>query len=373
MRRMLKHRGFSVFLTTFAVVLLSGIALAQVGMMSAGDDEGSGQAPSLVAPASAGFVGDDVAEEPQEPKPEEPVADEPAHDKPVDKEPAHDKPVDKEPAHDEPIDKVDDSVLLEVTSPRDGARVEREVITFKGVSDPDAVVTYGKYEARMDDAGNWAITLVLHQAGKNVMPFRAEDAAGNVAETSVTVYLDVAEEEKPKFSAHQKWEASDDDPPVNHYWGTATPGTGIVVMSEHGSSRTEANGDGVWETTVVFEGAPHAQKFKVVVESGDGGRAEFWMKVYDPTHEEEPAKFTANQKYGSCNEDPPYDVFWGTATPLAKISVKSEYGAGTTTANEAGHWELRVDFPEAPVGEVFGVVVRSSDGGVADFTFVATV
>ncbi len=392
MRRMLKHKGFSVFLTTFAVVLLSGIALAQVGMMSAAVDEGSGQAPSLVAPASAGFVGDGIADEPTEPKPKEPVADEPvreepvdkepaheepAHEEPVDKEPAHEEPTDKEPAHDGPTDKepaheegVDDSVLLEITSPRDGAHVEREVITFKGVSDPDAVVTYGRYEARMDDAGHWAITLVLHQAGENVMPFRAEDAAGNVAEASVTVYLDVVEE-KPKFSAQQKWDASDDDPPMNHYWGTATPGTGIVVMSEYGSSHTEANADGAWETTVVFEGAPHAEKFKVVVESGDGGRAEFWMKVFYPTHED-PAKFTANQKYGSCGEDIPYDVFWGTATPGAEIWVESEYGGGATTANESGHWELRVDFPEAPVGDVFGVIVRSSDGGIADFTFVAT-
>ena len=127
---------------------------------------------------------------------------------------------------------------------------------------------------------------------------------------------------------------------------------------------------GGWEAKVYFEGAPHAERFKVVVESSDGGRAEFSMKVYYPDHEEH--VFTANQKYGSCGEKIPYDVFWGTATPGAKIWVESKFGGGIAKANEAGTWELRVEFPEAPFGEPFPVFVESSDGGFAEFTFVRT-
>ncbi|MFQ5555364.1 MAG: hypothetical protein ACE5GC_08355 [Acidimicrobiia bacterium] len=398
MRRMLKHKGLAVFMATFAVVLLSGVALAQVGMMSLGGDDTEGEAASMVAPPSGSydFVGDDIdpgedlnpepkpqpkdepAEEPKDHKPEAPVEDEIPHEKPTEDGPKDEAPEAVEepetadgaddPQEVPPAD-VDDSVLLEITSPSNGAHVEREVITFKGVTDPDAVVTYGRYEARMDDEGHWSIALVL-RAGKNIMPFRAEDEAGNVAEAAVTVYLDVPEE-KHEFSAHQKWEASDDDPPANLYWGTATPGTGIWIASEYGTAHTEANGDGVWEARVIFEGAPHAEKFKVVVESGNGGRAQFFMKVFYPAHEET-HNFTAHQKYGSCGEEIPYDVFWGTATPGAEIWVESEYGGGVTHANDDGVWEIRVEFPEAPHGEVFGVIVESSDGGVEDFTFVAT-
>ena len=225
--------------------------------------------------------------------------------------------------------------------------------------------------ADQDNEGHWAIHLTLHNE-KNVFEFRAEDEAGNVAETSLTVYF-VGEDEDPehKFTAHQKWEASDDNPPHNLYWGTATPGTGIWIVSEYGEKHLEAGPEGGWEANVTFEGAPHGVKFKVVVESGDGGRADFYMTVYYPDEVEE-HEFTANQKFGSCDEDVPYDVFWGTATPGAKIWVESEFGGGVTYANDNGEWEITVEFPEAPFGESFNVYVESDDGGFTTFSFVRT-
>lgn len=404
MRRILKHKGFSVFLATFVTVLLSGVALAQVGVIATAQTDTTDEEASFVVVPSAAyqddpFIDEDNAEDDEARPPseiyEDDVAHEPEeHDEPSDEHHGESDVVDttkgdveaKEGAGtkdeveitdyedvDEPD--ADDSVVLEITSPKNGAHVEREVITFKGISDPDAVVTYGRYEARMDDEGHWAIALVL-RAGKNIMSFRAEDGAGNVAETSVTVYFDATDrpepEPEPTFSARQKWEVSDDDPPMNLYWGTAMPGAEIFVGSEFGSSHTEANGDGFWETKVIFEGAPHAEKFRVVVEASGGGRAEFSMKVFYPGGGVEEHAFTANQVYGSCGEDIPYDVFWGTAPPGAKIWIESPYGAGLTHADEHGDWELRVEFPDAPGGEVFGVFVESSDGGFADFTFVAT-
>jgi len=202
------------------------------------------------------------------------------------------------------------------------------------------------------------------------MPFRAEAAAGNVAEASVTVHLEarIDKPEEHESSAHQKWEASDDDPADNPYWGTAKPNAVVHVVSEHGSKNVTAGADGGWEAKVVFEGAPHGETFKVVVET-EGGRAGFTMTVFSADEGEH--GFSAHQKYGSCGEEVPYDVFWGTAAPGAMNSVHSEFGSGSTAA-EHGEWELEVAFPEAPLGEVFEVQVESSDGGSAEFTFVAT-
>ncbi|MGI9608808.1 MAG: hypothetical protein ACR2NL_00795, partial [Acidimicrobiia bacterium] len=64
--------------------------------------------------------------------------------------------------------------------------------------------------------------------------------------------------------------------------------------------------------------------------------------------------------------------FWGTAKPGAKIEASSHYGSNSTTANDKGHWELKVKFPDAPVGETFRVKINSSDGGYQKFTFTNT-
>jgi hypothetical protein len=386
MMRLLKHKGSSVFVATFVVVLLSGVALAQVSMMSSSNDPVEIPAASMVDEGSADIVVDEAplaepkdetpAEEPKDETPAEEPKDETPAEEPKDEAPAE-EPKDETPAE-EPKDEApaeepkDDHVALTIASPVNGSHVEKKVIRFKGTTDPDAVVTMSRYEADQDAQGNWSIFLTLRD-GENTFTFRAVDAAGNVAEKSVTVHYDAPVEE-PKdhaFTAHQKWEASDDTPPRNLYWGTATPEAKIWIASAYGSAQVRANGDGVWEAKVIFEGAPESETFKVVVESSDGGRAVFSMKVFYPKHEEK-HEFTANQKYGSCGEPIPYDVFWGTATPGAKIWIESAFGGGVTQAGDLGHWELKVKFPEAPIGETFKVYVESSDGGAATFTFVAT-
>ncbi len=393
MWRVLKHKGFSVFMATFVVVLLSGVALAQVSVLGGGTESDAGQAASIAADPEADWTGIDLgdatpieepkgdkppAEEPkddqpaEEPKDEKPPAVEPKEDTPPAEEPKDDQPA-EEPKDEKPpaVEPKDDSVLLKITSPSDGSETEKKVVRVEGLTDHDAVVTMGKYQADRDAEGHWAIHLTLHSE-KNVFPFRAEDKAGNVAEASLTVYY-VGEPDKPdyEFTAHQKWEATDSTPPQNRYWGTASPGAKIWIVSHYGEKQVQAGPDGGWEATVVFEGAPHGERFKVVVESSDGGRAVFSMKVFYPEHEEK-HEFTANQKYGSCGEEIPYDVFWGTATPGAKVWVESGHGGGMVYANDLGHWEIRVDFPKAPVGERFPVYVESNDGGFAEFKFVRT-
>ena len=77
--------------------------------------------------------------------------------------------------------------LLVVTDPEPGAIVPTRTYTFRGMTDPGCTVSaVDRWEAEVDEAGNWSIALVLN-LGSNVTWFRAVDATGNdtVVETSV--------------------------------------------------------------------------------------------------------------------------------------------------------------------------------------------
>jgi outer membrane biosynthesis protein TonB len=90
-----------------------------------------------------------------------------------------------------------------------------------------------------------------------------------------------------------------------------------------------------------------------------------------PKEEPKQVEWSAHQQYGSCGESPPYDVFWGTATPGAKIWIASPYGGKTVEANGDGHWEAKVVFYEVPAGKTFEVVIEG-DGHRNVFGFTYT-
>lgn len=86
----------------------------------------------------------------------------------------------------------------------------------------------------------------------------------------------------------------------------------------------------------------------------------------------ETVTFVAHQTYGSCGEDIPYDVFYGSAEPGAKITASSEFGGNSTTADENGNWEMKVKFPDAPSGKTFNVKIKASTGQSRTFSFTNT-
>ena len=365
-----KQRGIAVLIAAFAVVLIGGVALAQIGSMGAGSGESGEPAPLAVdapsesaetsptmAAASVAGTATEATTFPSEPPP----SDEP--------KPPGDKvkpPVDDE----EPPDDDSTPPKLVILRPDDGTHTTDETITIKGETEPGAVVTYGSYEADMDDAGYWAMRVKLDM-GRNVLVFHATDEAGNKSEATVTV---VRDEPKPKpepdhkFTAHQKWEAVDGEPVVNKYYGTAKPDTKIYVASEYGRAETKADKNGEWYVAVTFKGTECNTSWKVVVEASSGHRAEFRMKRVCKTD----TKFTAHQKFGSCSEAVPYDVFSGTGAPGLEVMVHSEHGSGSTVIGEGGKWRITVEFPNAPFDKEFPVKVKSSAGDRVDFWFVRT-
>jgi len=78
---------------------------------------------------------------------------------------------------------------LQVLSPKDGATVTSRVVEFSGVTERGAEVFSGPYEAETDDAGEWALNLVL-APGDNGASFTARDAAGNETTVRLVVTYD---------------------------------------------------------------------------------------------------------------------------------------------------------------------------------------
>lgn len=80
-------------------------------------------------------------------------------------------------------------------------------------------------------------------------------------------------------------------------------------------------------------------------------------------------EFSANATWLECSVVPPYDEYYGTATPGTSIAVLSDYGSGETVAGAGGKWYLKVEFPEAPFGVTFEVTVRHQGGATFGFPF----
>jgi hypothetical protein len=202
-------------------------------------------------------------------------------------------------------------------------------------------------------------------------------------------------EEEPK---EEPKEGVDSTPPD---FGITSPENGAHVDNkvvtfkgfvEPGSTVTrgpfKANVDGEhWRIALVLSPGKNIVGFVATDAAGNKSDAAVTL-YYDPPGDEpgekeegkedggddEPefVEFSAKQKYGSCSENPPYDVFYGTATPGTKIWIESKYGGKSTTANGDGHWEAKVTFSEAPSMKTFEVVIESSRGDRKVFTFTNT-
>lgn len=157
--------------------------------------------------------------------------------------------------------------------------------------------------------------------------------------------------------------------------GTTEPGASVLAS---GKFDVDVRDDGVWAIDLVL--APGANGVVFAATDAAGNVTEVRLTVhYDAdepkatTTTTKPASwtFTANQKYGSCEEAVPYDEFYGTGKPGSTISVTSSYGSGSTTVSGDGTYWLRVEFPTAPKGESFTVKVKDEYGNKKTFNFVS--
>jgi hypothetical protein len=132
--------------------------------------------------------------------------------------------------------------------------------------------------------------------------------------------------------------------------------------------------NGNWSIVLVVAKGANRARFTATDAAGNQTTAQI-VVYFEPATDEPPpeVRFTAHATFGSCDLDPPYDVYYGTAQPGSRIFVTSPYGEGTTRANDKGEWEIQVFFPEAPYGEVFAVKVRDEFDHRKTFEFVSWV
>jgi hypothetical protein len=186
------------------------------------------------------------------------------------------------------------------------------------------------------------------------------------------------ESHEPAFAIKHPAEGTHVKSKVLAFGGTYGEGTtvhrGKYEASQHG---------GEWSMELVLSPGKNRVAFKGINEIGEYVVAS--VNVYydapaeekddektDEKPDDEKAAFKAHQKYGSCGEEVPYDVFYGSAKPGAKISASSEYGSNSTTANDDGRWEMKVKFPDAPSGKTFTVKIKASTGEYKKFSFTNT-
>jgi hypothetical protein len=271
-------RKLILFLAGFSVVLVAGSAAARVGG-GWGSETGKPTTTSAAKEAAGGY-------EPEIDKPRTEHRDDEYHPPLETPKPDEDEvaetPKPDEAKNEDIAEHEADQVPpgLEILFPENNQHFEKKEVVFEGRTEPGAKVFAGKYQADVNGDGGWRIVLYL-SPGANGVSFRAKDAAGNVSEDSINVWLDV--------------------------------------------------------TTTTTEPK----------EDGDDGEEHHW-------------EFSAKAAFGQCEENPPFDVYFGTGKPGDTIKITSEYGSGTTTVHDNGEWEVKVYFETAPVGEVFGVKVRDS-------------
>jgi hypothetical protein len=144
--------------------------------------------------------------------------------------------------------------------------------------------------------------------------------------------------------------------------GIAAAGARVTGPTE---GPVEVDDEGVWTSEVRLELGNNRITFTAIDEAGNFATALVNVTRAAPptttttkpadtttTTTEAPGwEFTAHKTYGTCAENPPYDIYYGTGKP------------GT---------EINVFFPTAPAHSGFAVKVHHFDGAKKTFEFTYT-
>lgn len=212
---------------------------------------------------------------------------------------------------------------------------------------------YGSASMTTEQAGEWLLKLWFSQlppAGVE-FPITVKVNGQTFGTYAFTSYFDGEIE----ISVHQYNTESDSPDPYVKFYGTASIGTQISIISPYGSTswNTEAYN---WTGKLWFTSLPPAgEEFSVTVKI-DG--EVFGTYPFTSWYEEGVTEVTVGHAFDSCSEDPPFDDLWGTAPAGTQIKIISDYGSTTLTVGESGHWEKRQYFEGAPYGAPFTVTVK---------------
>jgi hypothetical protein len=161
------------------------------------------------------------------------------------------------------------------------------------------------------------------------------------------------------------------------FTGLTEPGARVLA----GRYEADVAADGSWRLLLVLSEGSNRVRFVARDSAGNQSEASVTVVFVPPTTTTSPAsttttekalaEFTAHATFGTCPEQPPYDIYYGVGEPGSKVTVHSEYGGGSTVVGPQGEWEIQVFFPEAPLGEPILVKVFDQYGRQKSFEFTA--
>ncbi|MFQ5967162.1 MAG: hypothetical protein ACE5MI_06075 [Acidimicrobiia bacterium] len=149
--------------------------------------------------------------------------------------------------------------------------------------------------------------------------------------------------------------------------GITEPGATVT----RGKFEATVDAEGNWSLVLVVSEGITSVTFTATDEAGNESHASVKVSYEAPKEEEPGGEFTAFATFGECLEDPPFDEYYGTAAPEAKITITSKYGSGSTFADAEGNWFKKVTFAGAPKDKPFEVTVKDDLGNKKTFSFVA--
>lgn len=229
---------------------------------------------------------------------------------------------------------------------------------YEGTAEPGSVVevtsAYGSAAAEVDAKGRWATKVWFGGApvGTHTWKVTATSKASGGSRTfSFTGTRPEAAD--LHLDANQKHASVAGDPPVNTYWGTATPGKKVKVYSDHGWASTVAAEDGSWKLDVAFTDAPAGQTtFTVVAKLWDHPEVSESFTLTTERSGGTATAFTVTWAYASSSEDPPYQDASGTAPAGSTVLLLAETGdQAVVTVGSDGTWSGRLVLNGAARGE----------------------
>ncbi|MGF1668359.1 MAG: hypothetical protein ACFCVC_19025, partial [Acidimicrobiia bacterium] len=194
----------------------------------------------------------------------------------------------------------------------------------------------------------------------------------------------------PPITITDPADGTETEEPRITFRGSTEPGASVFA----GDFEATVAADGTWSIVLVLSPGETTARFVAVDAAGNEASASVTVTLIVPEPEttttttkpkddpatttttkpaqEEVAPFTAVASFGVCAEVPPWDIYSGTGQPGTVVQITSPYGSGSTVVGSGGTWEVKVFFPDAPIGKPFDVTVKDELGRNKSFGFTHT-
>lgn len=229
---------------------------------------------------------------------------------------------------------------------------------YEGTAQPGSVIKvtseYGSAAAEADAKGRWATKVWFTSAPVGTHTWKVTATSKATGESKSFSFTGTRPEAKDlQLDANQKHASVAGDPPVNTYWGTATPGEKVKVYSDYGWASTVAAKDGTWKLDVTFTDAPAGvTTFTVVAKLWDHPEVNESFTLTTERSGGTATAFTVEWAYESSSEDPPYQDASGTAPAGSTVYLLAETGdQAVITVGSDGTWSGRLVLNGAVRGE----------------------